>query len=267
MRTRSRTVLLSSMLFISGWTRGQEASQTAPQKDPQALAVLLQVAAVTGWNSLNLPRDAVATGRGIRYKAGAPETVELSLKARGPYQYRAEIQTGATVVSTVVNGLDAATFGPNGSRFISPESAVSIRPWALPFFTDITALGDPAVTLRYLGPEELEGITTHKVEIARQFGSSEPLAGSRARAGKFMVWVSTSTGLPVQIGYPLMASDHPKASITAIRRFSDYRSVLGIAVPFQQEELVQGTPRYSLQLTNVSFNVGLSDSDFQLPTR
>jgi hypothetical protein len=47
-------------------------------------------------------------------------------------------------------------------------------------------------------------------------------------------------------------------------RFSDYRAVAGISIPFSVVETVGGQETWALQIQQINFNVGLQDADFLL---
>jgi outer membrane lipoprotein-sorting protein len=49
-------------------------------------------------------------------------------------------------------------------------------------------------------------------------------------------------------------------------RYSDYRLISGLAVPYRHEEYVHDRLRYRFQISDVQFNVGLQDSEFAIPT-
>ena len=46
--------------------------------------------------------------------------------------------------------------------------------------------------------------------------------------------------------------------------FSDFRMVNGFLVPFNITEIVTGQMTWTLQLSTISFNTGLTNTDFQL---
>jgi hypothetical protein len=45
--------------------------------------------------------------------------------------------------------------------------------------------------------------------------------------------------------------------------FSDYRAINGILVPFSITERVAGQTTWTIQLSQIAFNTGLGDTDFQ----
>lgn len=240
-------------------------AQAPAAKDPTAVALLLQMAGATGWNQLTVPRDAVATGTVTRYRGDSQDTVGITLKVKGYRQYRTEVQEAASVTTTIVSGDRAAVVKPEGTQFIPSHAALSMRPLVFPFLSDLAAATDPNVILSYLGVEDIRGESAYRIEITRQPASDDPIGQAERRAGPLTVWVSATSGLPVQIEYPRVANDNPTAVRRRTRYLSDYRVVGGLAVPFRQEESVNGRVLFVLQLTQVAFNAGLSDSDFSLP--
>ena len=262
MPTLRRVPLFLVSILISS----AAAAEAQVTKDPQALAVLTQMAAATGWNPGSIPRDAVATGTVTRYRGDVQEALSVTVKARGARQHRTDLQAPVGQTSTIVNGDSAAAVKPDGNYFIPTHSAISMQPWCFPFFSDLTAAADPAVSLRYIGTETVAGQLAHRVEIKREPSASDPLRLVRRRAGQLTVWISASTFFPIRIEYVRIANDNPTAARPGIRIFSDYRAVNGLALPFHQEEFAGGQRLYALQLNSVNFNVGLSDADFALPS-
>jgi TPR repeat protein len=77
-------------------------------------------------------------------------------------------------------------------------------------------------------------------------------------------------GLGVEQNYGLAAEWYLKAAdqsdtFSEEIYFADYRSVSGMLVPFHQTVFIDGQLNTDFKLTSVTFNVGLSDSDFTLP--
>ncbi len=227
-------------------------TQQPVEKDGTAMAVLAQAAAATGWNRLSAPTDVLATGTVTRFRGETQETVAVTIKAKGFDKSRTELQGGTT---TIVNAGASAALTPEGTKWINPHSAVSMHAVALPFLTEFVDFADADVSVLYLGVESARGELAHKIELAR----------SSAGALPFVVWVSATSGLPVQIQYVRLANDNPSARLSHTRYLGDYRAVNGLAVPFYQEDAVNGQVLYALQLSQVQFNVGLSDFDFSLP--
>lgn len=242
-------------------------AQEQPRRDPQAVAVLTQMTIATGWGRAGTVNDLTATGNVARYFEDRQDSVQITFKVRGAQRYRTEVNDGGTLTTTIVNGLRAATISSKATKFLPAQTAISMKPVAFPFLLDLTAAGDASVSVRYSGTEEVQGQVVHRVEIYREPDSNDPTAFIRKNAAAVTVWVSATTWLPVQIQYFRIAETNPSATLARLRRFSDYRMVGGLAVPFLQEEFVEKRLLYTLRLDQVRLNVGLSDSEFTLPSR
>jgi outer membrane lipoprotein-sorting protein len=250
MHYRPGLLSLIALLLVAPHFASAQSDATAP-KDSDALLVLSQAAAATGWSKLTAPADIVATGTVTRFRRDTKETLAVTLKAKGFDKSRTELQGGPT---TIVNAGAGVASSFDETKWIAPHSARSMQPVAFPFLTDFVAFADADVSARYLGVETVRGQPAHKVELTR--GSD---------GAPFVVWVSSATGLPIQIQYLRVANDNATARNPHTRYLADYRVVSGLAVPFYQEDSVNGHVVYTLQLDKVAFNVGLSDSDFTLP--
>jgi len=252
-----RFILLLGVLLFQSAAFAQQTAQPI-QRDPQAAAVLSQMAAATRWSSLAIPADAVATGTLTPYRGETQETASVVIKAKGSRQYRTEVLDATGYRTTILNGDTAAVLASDGTRFIPRHSAISMLPAAFPFLYVSIAVADGSASLRYLGTESLGSELTHRIEVVRE---STP----QQRAIRLVVWVSSATLLPVQIETTRVAVENPTVTRATARVLSDYRVVNGLAVPFRQEEYANGQRLYTLQLTSVRFNVGLSDIEFALP--
>lgn len=264
MRVTRPALLLVSIFSVSI----QAAAQQPPQRDPQAMAVLAQMVAATGWRTGSVPVDVVATGTVTRFHEEAEQTVPITVKQRGANQQRLQLQEPDGLVTTVINGLAASVLPAQGSpRRLPAQSALSMESRFFPFFSDILKLLDADVSVVDLGSRTIEGVPCHGVQIARHPAGKDPLSHIRELASPLKVWISQSTFLPVQIEYVRLAVDNQHVVMHFSRTFSDYRAVNGIAVAFQQEERFEGQLMYRFQLTTVQLNAGLTDGDFDTEKR
>ncbi len=266
MRIASSFLLALALTLPPPRVHAQQTAQPMPQRDPQAVAVLSQMIAATGWNPAGLPQDAVASGTVTRYRADSQDTVPFALKIRRPGQGRIELQDPASPTTTIINGPEAAVTNPTSTRAIPFRAALSMQPMTLPFFSKLLSFGDSSVDLRFAGTEPVNSQLAYRVEMAQQVSLTGPLASAQSIASRMTIWIATQSGLPLQIEYHRVATDNPSAIVKRTSQFSDYRIVGGLAVPFHQEEFARGNRLYSLQLASVRFNVGLTDGEFVLPT-
>jgi hypothetical protein len=240
-------------------------SQVQAVKDPAAQAVLARMGSATGWVAAGIPQDATASGTVTTYQGSQDNTSTITFEAKGLREFRSQVN-GADGVSTYILNQDAAVVvTPTSVEFIPIHSAISESPFVFPFFSVMLLASEPNVATQYVGTETVNGQQADRVDLLRQPGATDPLTTLRSVASHLVVWVSTSTGLPVQIQETHIANDNPTAIANVVRVFSNFRTVSGVSMPFQQDVSVGQNKQYSVQLQSVNLNVGLLDSDFALP--
>jgi hypothetical protein len=74
-----------------------------------------------------------------------------------------------------------------------------------------------------------------------------------------------ATGYVAKMRFRVFADDDGVSSSDWEIVYSDYRLVSGIAVPFHQQQYLNGKLRNEIQLESVEFNVPLSEEEFALP--
>ncbi|HVP44129.1 MAG TPA: hypothetical protein VMS96_11905 [Terriglobales bacterium] len=248
------------VLFICIPSIAQTTDSTASSSASAQLAttVLTQMLTAGGWAPATLPNDAIATATASMGNGVITKTI--TFKARGRTQFRWEYSDapGQATKSDLSAGLARAANGMG----ITPQSA---PPWLLPFLGRLQEFADPQVRVEYLGTEVV-GEPTYKLRLRRVPDATDPRADEVKAGSPMTVWLSTTTYLPVQIEYLLQTFTNRLAFIPRLRKYSDYRPVQGILVPFHQEIWVDEQLVSTLDITSVQFNVGLAARDFQLTT-
>ena len=207
-----------------------------------------------------IPLDVLATGTvTIPADSSEPESSNsVTLKAKGFDQF--SFETGQSKRSVVNPSGGSATIG---TKQIALPARV-FDAWHFPFLSSLIFFADPSVQVQYLGIEKLDE-ATFKVKLSREPAPGDP-AGDAIRAGSpVTVWVSCSTFLPVQVEYEKPTITNRLAFIPRTAKYSDYRQVGNLLVPFRHEEWYQGELIYILQFSNVTFNNGFSEADFNIP--
>jgi outer membrane lipoprotein-sorting protein len=114
----------------------------------------------------------------------------------------------------------------------------------------------PQFSLTYRGTVEINGRSAHDIEVLRVVPGSERI---RYREGLTVhLFVDASTWQVV-----MMQDVDPRNQIRQIQ-YSDYGAVNGALIPFAISEQIANRQTWAIQLSQVSFNTGLQDSDFQL---
>jgi hypothetical protein len=237
----------------------QQAEAATPVSTQVGSDLLERMLAAGGWSPASLPRDAVAMAQVSMGSAdGAPSTKTITFKARGRTQFRWEYSDapGQASKSDLSAGLARAANGMG----ITTQAA---QPWLLPFLGRLQEFADPSVRVEYLGTEVI-GEPTYKLRFRRVPDPTDRRADEIKAGSPMTVWLSATTFLPVQIEYLQQSFTNRLAFMQRLRKYSDYRTVQGVLVPFHQEVWADKQLLSALDISSVQFNVGLPASDFQL---
>lgn len=171
------TVLISVALICNGTTTQQQAAGQPPQRHPQALsqpadpkdgaaiAVLMRMAAVSGWSKENRPGDVTAVGIVTTFSdSGHEEKKRIVIKAR-PGQLRTEFPDNGSIV--VVNGERGKHVTSAGTQRFQPYTTFSMNPLPFLYFTSLVEYVAPDVSVAYLGLENVRGEMAHQIELKR----------------------------------------------------------------------------------------------------
>jgi len=232
-------------------------------KDPTGLHVLEQMLAATGWNTAAIPVDVLATGTVTMPgdSSGPASSKSVTLKARGLNQFSFETTGQSGGKRSVVNaGSGSAAIGTKQV----PLPARVFDAWHFPFLSSLVFSADPTIQVQYLGIEQLDE-PTYKVMLNREPSPNDPARDEIQAGSPVTVWVSSSTFLPLQVQYQKPTITNRLAFLPRTAKYSDYRKVGNMLVPFKREESYQGELIYTLRFSNVSFNNGFSDTDFTVP--
>jgi hypothetical protein len=78
------------------------------------------------------------------------------------------------------------------------------------------------------------------------------------------IWIDSISGLPERIYYVRRPAHGAVAGVTMDISYSAYQKGGSVAYPEKIAESMNGTPWATITFENVSFDTGLSDSDFPL---
>lgn len=248
-------------LFLVSATASAQAGQrvTPPSqatKDPQAVSALNQaLTAAGGLPAITAIEDYTAAGVITYYDANEVSgsatiresgLTQLRVDALLPAGMRSEAMTDgelkvaeAGVTST---SWDPPPFYPG--RIVAPNQFLA------------AALVSGQFSLTYGGVVEIDGRSTRDIEIQRVVSSNLPIKYKEGLT--IHVFVDAITGRIV-----MMQDVDPRNQIRQTR-YSDYRSINGALTPFVIAEQIANKKTWSLQLSQITFNTGLQDSDFQL---
>ncbi len=240
------------------------ASQQSPQRDAQAVAILTQALnAAGGITALGAIQDFTASGRITYYWAGQETSGPVALRGRGPDEFRMDAELPEGTRSWAVTREGGTLKQPDGSTSpIANHNAIKLG--SLTFYLPkiVAAFNDPGTTISYHGFAKCDGLQLHHIRIQRSPAAVGSTLLNSLTLADFYIDPTTSFVVRIE------DTTHPENTFTEsfrhVVRFSDFRSVSGIIVPFKISEETLEQRILSIQLDSIKFNSGLTDLDFQI---
>jgi hypothetical protein len=127
----------------------------------------------------------------------------------------------------------------------------------LPYLPLIPGLNSTYVSISYRGIAQIDGQTVHDIQLQRIL----PIVNANQH---FAAYLTTELFIDSSTFQVVMMQDFLAQHGVRQVRYSDYRPVNGVLVPFSISEQIEGQPTWQIQLSQINFNAGILDSDFQL---
>jgi hypothetical protein len=260
----SRFALLSVLVFavVSATARQSSPPATqAPQRDPQAVALLQQA---IGAMATTAPNDSTANGSVTVVEGSTTQTGTIQILTLGTTQTSETLDLPNGQRSIIYSNLDAleATGAQSSNPPLQQIVTDQCADFPLPLLQSFLSNSDEAII--YVGAETLNGQAGQHIQVWNTF-NSQPILQNLALApfSTRDIWFSSSSGLPVKISYARRAGGGSVPKIPVEVFYSNYTNVNGILYPFQINKSLTGTPWTTITISGVSFNTGLTASQFQ----
>lgn len=234
----------------------------AQEKEANAVATLDHSLQATGWTSSQLPSDAIVDGEFLRVFDGVEQSFPATVKIKGRHRFKMAAESGMT---SIVNEKDAVITTSTEKRRLPGYSAYAMRPSVLPMFSELPLASAGTFNIRDRGKGRVNEEPCLKVEIEPALTDKTDPDRLRRRAATIAVWVSEATGLIMQVEYLRPTDSNPSDFLRITDRYSDYRRLGTMMVPYEHEEFVEGRSLYRFKAKNIAFNTGIPDSEFEIP--
>lgn len=236
---------------------------TFAQQDPQAVTILSQcVTAAGGTSAIASVSDFVGTGTATLY-LNNQITAPATIKARGAQQFRVDATLPNGTRSWAVSYGSGTLLNADGSRSKIPYYNginVGIESWALP---DIVAVvNNPNATITNLGVVQNEAGSVYQIHTVQPDPNNPDPVLANIQSVDYLIDPNTFMLLGT-LNSTYNAGDLSQ-SYQRVVLFSNFNAQGAVTVPFNVAEMVGGQNTWSIQLTSVAFNVGLTDADFSL---
>lgn len=241
---------------------GSISSQQTSTASTQALTVLAQsLAAMGGAAGIS---DITLTGTAERIAGSDDETGAASYKAvASASRLDLNLSKGTRSEIRVVgaNGLGGNWIGPDGVvHEISQHNLLTDVGW-FPIYTltNLIAATDPVLT--YIGIETKNGVSVIHIQSSQQQSNTPASFGPlQQHLTQMDIYLDASTLLPVALEFTTHPDDNALLDIPVEFRFSDYRAVGSIKIPFHVQQFLNGSLFLDVQFQQASVNSGLSAS-------
>jgi hypothetical protein len=122
---------------------------------------------------------------------------------------------------------------------------------------------DTNTILRYVGREMRAGISVDHVQLHRTNSEkNQKISQDLEKLSSVDVFFDASSHLPQALIYNAHPDNDYGRDIPVEIRFSGYRSVNGVMVPYRIQRLLQGVLNLDLTVSTAAVNSGLTDGDF-----
>ncbi|MGH9644553.1 MAG: hypothetical protein ACRD3Q_19285 [Terriglobales bacterium] len=239
-------------------------TQPTVQRDQQALAILSQaLSAAGGQTAVAAIHDYAATGK-VTYSWGDGVQGSVTVKGRGLHQFRVDATFADGVHSWVLNSVTTFQRNPDGSTSPLP-SQNTIKPATVifPLLQILTVSQDTSFSISYGGLVTRNGQQLYDILVQKIFPAASDPIGALSKMTKSQIFIDPKT-LTVQIiEDTAYRKDGGPGEYLHDILFLNYQTVNGILVPFSITESIAGQQTMTMQLSQIKFNTGLTDTDFE----
>jgi hypothetical protein len=262
-----RSVRLLSLLFFLvlhplAWAQQSQVVTPPPTatKDPQAIDVVTQTLGTAGGNAaIKAIVDYTANGNVTNYLDVDRELKgTVTVRGRGSNQFRLDSSLSSGVRSEVTDG--TTTVKAEDGTVSHPHTQPPMAPARLvvPYLQLIAALTSRTLNLTDKGIVNVDGSPLHDIQVQHISAASPNRIIGLTAPLTVDYFIDPST---FQI---TMIQDTVFTQVTRQLRYSNFKTVNGISIPFSISATIYGRVNWIIDLSAIEFNVGLQDSDFQL---
>ena len=237
----------------------QTSADASPvSRDPQGLAVLQHI--FTAFGGV-MPTDSTATGQVTTVAGSLTSQGTVRIQTRSTNQTSIKFQTTSDNWSVVYSNGEANKINGTETKVLPLELTASSQCMYFPFPFLAGLLNNPDVSIQYVGQEALDSSMAYHIRVLNTFNSATQM--------QFLsdftladIWLDSNSALPLQISMTRRDGGGSSPRTSVMVSYSNYQSISGVKYPFEIREFINGTPWATTTIQSVSFNTGLTDTDF-----
>ena len=254
-------VIIVSVPFLAA-----SFAQQTPSSSAQALTILKQALAALNPDT---PTTDVTLSGSVQYIAGSDdESGTATLQAlAGASKLSLSLPSGSRtyVENTSGNSPSGTWSGPDGvAHAIAYHNLLTDPVWFFPLLPIARGLSNSGYVITYVDQETLDGEAVQHITIFQpgslQTSNGEP---SLSHLSQMDYFLDSITFLPVAVKFTVHPDTNDLLDIPVEVRFSDYRAVNGVQVPFHVQKFLNNVLALDFQFETAALNTGLSASQLQ----
>ncbi len=240
------------------------AAQQAPPRDTQAILVLTQcLNAAGGAQALAAIRDFTASGNIIYYWAGQEVQGSVLVRGKGLAGFRVDANLPGGTQTWTVRGKKGSLTTFDGHTSTLPfYNIVTAGSLTIPATRIANALNDQSIGLSYGGLVSLDGRQAYQVRVIPPVEPQIAASGALPGLGAFDLYIDATSLQLLKLTELVRSQGKLRDTYVHEISFSDYRAAGNVVAPFGISEKIGGQRTWSIALTSIGFNTGLTDADF-----
>jgi hypothetical protein len=266
-----RGILLLSLIFSLGILFAQDQNARKPEESATGL-LARALTAVSGGAPI---QDAVQSGKVRRIAGSTDEAGQAEVKAMVSGEARIDLSFPSGPASEVhahgQRGPVGEWSGADGKlHAMAPHNLLMGAAWFCPALVLETAAAEGKI-VTVAGTTNSGGRSMDHLQIASRpvsvASEKTPRLPSKVvdavvKAAQFDLYLDSATFLPVEMDFQTHPDRNAGQDIPVRIRYSDYRVVNGVQVPFHVRKFLNNSLYLDLQFDAASFNTGLSANSF-----
>jgi hypothetical protein len=204
-------------------------------------------------------KDTLVTGTVASSSGGPTKSGTFTWKTSAA-EYRYEFHFSSTANIFLSGHGNPATVHNGTVTSISPQVGIANSPLHLPAEVLADAIANPQYSVVLSGKTTLNGAAAIKLRISLTTDMLSALISTQDW------YFDPASGLPLRVEHRIPDTRRPENYVVAAEDFADFRTVSGLLTPFKITSYEEGALVAVETVTAVSFNNGLSPTDFDAPT-
>lgn len=256
---KSYAATLTLLLGLAGLAPTLHAQgRSAPTRDPAAVAAIETAIAAMGGPMVGSVSDSVAVGRAETPGQSRGRPGNFVWKDSGE-EFRREF-AGPDGNQVFVSGHGRPAFSRGQSvRRLNYHVARANPPLHLPAVVLFRQLQNQGYSFELVGDDTWAGQPVTRVRTRLD----SDIVGQLVTPQEWLF--DQLTGLPLRVEYRVPRNNNAQKFTEGATEFSDFRPVAGVLVPHRLVGYLEGAQQVVATLTAVSFNQGISPSEFDSP--